>query len=213
MNVKVKICISAVACAALILIPALAMGQAFSWFIDDGVDVGGLAWSDAAYGPYWEWMGTASFAPTCVWADLPNEPAYYWACSDPQSFDYSGYAFWADLYLANNWPGHINPVTVTLGRGLCGDPQTFVTIGQPVGLAVLEYDDTGQDCGFLYRFDFGIFTDLVLNGESLILRIGYTGDPYDAHIYWDSECCPSALHCEAGTAVDTSNWSAVKALY
>ncbi len=54
---------------------------------------------------------------------------------------------------------------------------------------------------------------LLLNGESLVLRIGYTGELYDTHIYWDGLCCPSALHCEEGTAVEENSWSAVKTLY
>ncbi len=213
MNVKAKTRVAAAICAALILIPGLAMGQAFSWYVDDGPDVGGYIWSDTAYGPFWEWMGAAAFGPDCVWTDLPDAPTYYWACSDPQFFDYSGYEFWADIYLGNNWPDHSNPVTVTLGTGVCGDAQTFVAFGQPVTVNVVDYDATGENCGFLYRFDFGIIGDLILNGESLIMRIGYTGEAFDTHIYWDSDCCPTALHCEEGTAADENTWSAVKALY
>ncbi len=212
MNITAKTRVAALVMAAMLLTPALVVGQEFSWYIDNGPD-GDYIWTDTTMAPFWEWMGAPSFAPTCAYTDMPNEPIFYWACSDPIYFDYSGYDFWANLYLGNNWPDHSNPVHVTLGYGVCGDPQSFVAIGPAVTVSVVDYDPTGADCGFLYRFDFGVLGMLILNGESLILKIGYSGEAYDTHIYWDSECCPSALHAEEGTGVDESTWSSVKALY
>ena len=200
--------------AALTILPALACGQAFSWYIDDGPD-GLYTWTDTTLAPFWEWMGPAAFADTvCTWTDLPVQPEVmaYWACTDPQNYDYSGYGFWADLYLSNNYPDHSNPVTVTLGTGICGQEGSFAVVAGPITLSLVDFDPE-LDCGFLYRFDFGVIQSLVLTGESLIIKIEYTGENFDGHVFWDADCCPSALHCEEGTAVRAATFSAVKALY
>lgn len=201
----------------LFLLPTLAGAQAISWFINDGPDSGGYAWTDAAIGPFWEAMAPDAIAPgdvDCRMADLPLLPwaAAYWACTAPLALDLSGFSFWADLYLSNNYEGHSNPVTVTLGTGSCGQEQSFVAIGSPVTLNLVDYDPE-MDCGFLYHFDFGVIETLVLSGQSLILKIEYAGLEGDGHIFWDSECCPSALACEPGTPAAETSFGVVKSLY
>lgn len=201
----------------LFLLPALASAQAISWFVNDGPDGWGYAWGDLAIGPFWEAMAPDAIAPgdiDCRLADLPYLPwsAAYWACTAPLALNLSGFSFWADLYLSNNYEGHSNPVTVTLGTGTCGQEQSFVAIGGPVALNIVDYDPE-MDCGFLYRFDFGIIDPLALSGQSLVLKIEYAGLAGDGHIYWDGECCPSALACEPGTAAAETSFGVVKALY
>lgn len=207
----------AVVCLALTLLmgtASLAGAQAFTWYIDDGPD-GTYIWTDTGIGPFWEPMGAAAFEDTiCTFTDLPvatEVPAYY-ACSPAESFDYSGYGFWADLYLSNNFADHSNPATVTLGTGICGDELSFTAVATPVTLNVVDFDPE-LDCGVAYRFDFGVIQTLVLDGESLVLKIEYSGIDYDAHIFWDAECCPSALACEEGTATEATHFGSVKTLY
>jgi hypothetical protein len=204
------------ACALLIALSVPAAAQDFTWFINDGPD-GAYAWTDLGLGTFWEAMAADAIEPgdvDCRVADLPLPPEVtaYWACTAPLSFDFANYGFWADLYLSNNYEAHSNPVFATLGRGTCGQEQSFTAIAGPVQVD-LTYFDPEMDCGLAYRFDFGVIGSLALTNESLILKIEYAGQPNDGHIYWDGECCPSALACEEGTAAATASFSLVKALY
>jgi len=205
------------ACALLIALAAPAAAQDFTWFINDGPDGGGYAWTDLGLGPFWEAMAADAIEPgdtICTLADLPLPPEVtaYWACTAPLNFDFAGYGFWADLYLSNNYEGHSNPVFATLGTGTCGDDQGFTPLVGPVQVD-LTYYDPEMDCGQAYRFDFGVIGSLVLTNQSLVLKIEYAGQAGDGHIYWDSECCPSALACEEGTAAAPASIGLVKSLY
>lgn len=199
---------------AVMALPAAA--QDFTWTINDGPD-GTYAWTDTGIGPFWEAMATDAIAPgdlDCRIADLPLPPevAAYWACTAPQSFDFSNYSFWADLYLSNNYEDHSNLVFATLGTGACGDDQGFTAIAGPVQVT-LTYFDPELDCGLVHRFDFGVIASLPLAGQSLVLKIEYAGLAGDGHIFWDGECCPSALGCEEGTAAAPASFGLVKSLY
>ncbi len=199
----------------LLALPALASAQAISWFINDGPDTGGFAWSDVAIGPAWEAAAPDAIEPgdlVCRAADLPWAPDIYWACTAPLALSFTHYSFWADLYLSNNFADHSNPVTATLGTGTCGLAQSFVAIAGPITLDLVDFDPE-LDCGLLYHFDFGVVPDFALSGQSLILKIEYAGAEGDGHIFWDGECCPSALACEPGTPAAETSFGLVKSLY
>ena len=208
---------SLLACVLLIALAGPAAAQDFTWFINDGPD-GSYLWTDTGIGPFWEAMAVDAIEPgdvICTYTDLPvvgDGVLAYYACTAPQTHDFSNYSFWADLYLSNNYVDHSNPVTVTLGTGTCGQEPSFVAVGNPVTLDLVDFDPE-LDCGVAYHFDFGVVATLPLNGESLILKIEYAGIAYDGHIFWDSECCPSALGCEEGTAALPTSFSLVKSLY
>jgi hypothetical protein len=212
---------TAIACTlltlTLLVLPGLAFAQAFTWFVNDGPDVTYL-WEDTSIGTFWEAMAVDAIEPgdlTCTYTDLPvvaDGVLAYYACTAPQTYDFSDYSFWADLYLSNNYVDHSNPVTVTLGTGTCGQEGSFIAVAGPITLDLVDFNPE-LDCGIAYHFDLGVVASLPLNGESLILKIEYAGIAYDGHIFWDSECCPSALACEHGTPVETMNFGSVKALY
>ena len=201
----------------ILLIPVTALGQVeeYAWYFNDGPDVM-YTWTDTGIAQFWERMGPDEIEVgdlTCAIADLPiiSDQTSYWACSYPETRDYLDTHFRAEIYFDNNYPDQFYTVTVDLGKGVCGDPGSFVALGLPV--SVIVNTDGNIDCGVLYTFDFGVFDEVSLVDESLIVKITYEGDNYDTHIYWDSECCPSALLGESGTAVRESNFSVIKSLY
>jgi hypothetical protein len=199
--------------AALVIVPP---ALADVWYFNDGVSVGGYLWSDDSIGPFWEWMEPWAIEDgdtACTWTDLPvvGEVSAYYACSGPTDEAFMDCEAWAEIYLANNWPGGSNPTTVTLGVGVCGDEQSFVPLAAPVTVNVTN--QMGPDnCGFKYLFNFGQIS-VSPYGQSFIVKITYSGAAYDGHIYWDGECCPSALYIECMNPVGESSWGTIKALY
>jgi hypothetical protein len=183
--------------------------QDVSWFIDDGPDAGGYRWSDVSMGPLWEHMHAAALEDdACSLADLPYPPPTneYFACTPLLTVDYGGYAFWAELWLANNYPDHSNPVTVELRRGAPMAPGELLA---SANVSVTNYLTPAK-----YTFAFGGFDMLILANQSLVLRIVYTGEAGDAHVYWDSFDCPSALHGElVSVPLELESWGRIKATF
>lgn len=197
----------AVACMA---ISASAFAAELSWYVDDGPDAGGWKWSDITIGPFWEYMTvTVPEDDECSIADLPWPPpdgVAYHACTPLLTDDYSGYDFWAELWLANNYEDSSSPVTVELWRGA---PAALGTRLAQTSITVTSYPDPE-----LYVVTFGAIDPLVLTGESLIVKIIYGGQPGDTHIYWDALSCPTGLFGElVGTPNVPTSWSQIKAVY
>ena len=67
----------------------------------------------------------------------------YYACTAPQTYDFSDYSFWADLYLSNNYADHSNPVTATLGTGVCGQEGSFTTVAGPKDVIEVTLGESG----------------------------------------------------------------------
>ncbi|MFH1689380.1 MAG: hypothetical protein ABIE42_03980 [Candidatus Eisenbacteria bacterium] len=209
----------ALAVALLISLPAACLGQTptASWYINDGPDAV-YWWEDTSIGSFWEWMYSTAIDAgddTCAISDLPSPylPGQsLYAVSYPEINDYSACDFWAELYLDNNYGGYSEPVTVTLGTGTAGVLGSFVAVATPVTVFVTT--SGAIDCGVAYTFNFGTVANCVLNGNSLILKIDNADTGGNTHIYWDSECCPSALHayCPASPVEDNS-WGVIKGLY
>ncbi len=206
--------------AVILIAPFLVMPMTASadvWYFNDGASASGYWWADDTIGPFWEWMSPDAIEPgdtTCTWTDLPvqGEVNAYYACSGPVFATFMDCDAWADIYLANNWPDGSNPTTATLGVGTCGDPQSFVAIATPVTVTVTNQMGPPY-CGQKYTFNFGQIDFLDPAGQSLIVMITYTGVDYDGHIYWDGECCPSALNIECMTPSDEASWGTIKGLY
>jgi hypothetical protein len=68
-------------------------------------------------------------------------------------------------------------------------------------------------CGMPYTFDFGVPASLTLTNQSLIIKIWTTVPPGDVHIFWDADCCPSALYADCTVPVEEKTWGQVKQLY
>ena len=62
-------------------------------------------------------------------------------------------------------------------------------------------------------FDFGTPALLALINNAIIVEITYTGQAGDTHIYWDGQCCPSALYADCTVPVEERTWGNVKQLY
>ncbi len=201
--------------ALTLLIPAASLAQEASWFFNDGPD-GLYMWEDTAIGPFWEYMGPDLLGPQteCSWTDLLTGQYYqpYYACSEEMNTVFVDKHFWAEIYLDDSWNLPSGPVSATLGTGVCGQEGSFAAVAGPVWVNPI-YSGT-WDCGLMYTFDFGVLAELIVANASLIVKIDHpTDDGGTTHIFWDSECCPSALHMAPGTAVRGESWSSVKGLY
>jgi len=201
----------------MLSVPTLLPAQEMTWFINDGPNSTYL-WEDTSLGPFWEWMAPDAIAPedtSCTYTDLPTGDYYQplYAATAAGDVTYTDQHFWAELYLDNAWTGYFETVSVTLGTGIAGAAGTFSPVAGPIALSSII--DTGTwVCGAPYLFDFGVLPSVVLSNSSLILKIDHPVDTGGVtHIFWDSECCPSALHMSDGTATDESNWSRVKTEY
>ena len=159
------------------------------WYFDDA---GVQGWGQTGTAPYWEWMDAGPL-PECTMYDLwdPNHP--YYAASHSITYDYSGYRFYAEIWLANNYAEYVEPVTVELRKGSWGNEGTLIASATAYVTEVLDPDYPGWP----HIFDFGTICDLVLDNESLVLKIIYYATPGNTHIYWNGEYCPSALHALA----------------
>ncbi len=118
--------------------------------------------------------------------------------------DYSGFHFWADIWFANNYAG-ANTITVELRRGAWMNQGTLIASATGTVTNVMP--------GALYTFNFGVIPTLVLNNESLIVKIIYTGMSGDTHIYWDQPNYPSALNADREVPTGAATWGKIKALY
>jgi hypothetical protein len=201
--------------AALLLLPAAGMCQTISnvWYFNDGP--GTSYWwgdSDPQLGPFWEWMGPGYIAPgdtACGIADLLNPPQEYYAASQVEaSHTYAG-NFWAEIYFSNNYPNHNNPAHAAIGYGTPGIPGSFVQVGPTVTANVTNLT---VGCGQMYTFNFGI-QYITLTNQAVIIKIWTSVPPGDVHIYWDAECCPSALYLDSTVAVESESWGAIKQLF
>lgn len=195
--------------------PALAQAYSHVWYINDGPDVT-YWWEDTSIGPLWEWMFETAIEEgdtLCGMADVPDgewATAYY-AATYPHTVTYADCHFWAVLYLENSYAGPGETVYATLGVANTAT-MTFNPVVGPVAQVVANVGPL--DCGVPYTFDFGNVSSISLMGNSLALEISHV-NLYDSytHIFWDSECCPSALYAECPSAVETGSWSTIKALY
>ena len=208
LKILLAMCILAAFCAT-------APAQTHTWYINDGPN-GTYWWEDTGIGPFWEWMTATAIEEgdtLCGIADVPDgvwATAYY-AATLIHTADYSDCRFWAVLYLENSYTGQGEPVYATLG---VANPMTM-TFTPVVGPVAQTVTNTGPlDCGQPYTFDFGFVSPLVLTNASLALEITHI-NLYDSlpHIFWDSECCPSALYAECPSPVEEESWSVIKALY
>lgn len=176
----------------VLLVAALAVpasAATYVWYVDNGTpDTGGYYWSDLALGVHWEYMNPSTLGPACVWEDIeaagyPNSEKY--ACTAQHTADYSGYDFWAELWIENE--NSANIITVELRIGTPGNEGTTVLGSQTFSPVV----GTGAH---LNTVNFGTIPSCVLANQSLVLKIyRIEGDQYDIHIYWDGQDCPTAL--------------------
>lgn len=196
----------AVVAVAVLAMPILGMAAppptVTTWYFDDSGVVG---WGQNGWAnpPQWEWMDAGPLAGTLPYYDLDPQNPYY-ACSSVLTADFSGFRFWADIWFANNYAG-ANTITVELRRGGWLNQGTLIASATGTVTNIMP--------GALYTFDFGVIPTLVLNNESLIVKIIYTGMSGDTHIYWDLSTAPSALNADREVPVDAATWGKIKALY
>ncbi|MCP4089292.1 MAG: hypothetical protein GY746_05825 [Gammaproteobacteria bacterium] len=200
----------------LFLIPTLALGQGMAWYFNDGPSAGGYWWSDSSVGPFWEWMSPDAIGPddiNCTYTDMMTGQYYqpFWATTQLYDSEQWAGVFWAEIYFENSYPGFPELVTVTLGKGIPGLAGSFTPLASPVSV-IVSASGTMQ-CGTLHTFTFGNLS-IALNNEALILKIEQqvnTGGT--THIFWDSDCCASALFGDSVIPTTNSSWGTVKALY
>ncbi len=154
-----------------------------TWYFNDS---GVIGWGQT-YTDKWEWMDYGPL-PDCIWQDLDVDNPYI-ACSPLLSRDYSGFRFYAKIYLANNYENESDLVTAELRRGSWGNEGTLLSSASVYCTTYMLGQPTAG-----YLFDFGMIDDLNLVNESLLVKIIYDGGPGNTHIYWDGEFCASALH-------------------
>ncbi len=196
----------------LLAIPTLSMGQSYEWYINDGQGTV-YWWEDITIGVDWEWMAPDAIEPgdvECTTADLPSGGSYY-AATQPTDWDCTECEFYAIVYFDNNWPDFVEVVTATLGIGDAGLPGTFSPIAPPATANVATSGNI--DCGVAVQFDFGLSPDCLLVNNSLILRISYVDLGGNTHVFWDGECCPSALYANCDTPVENETWGAIKTIF
>jgi hypothetical protein len=168
-----------------------------AWFFDDADPPG---WGSST--PYWEAMGLYNLDGSVQDLD-PFHP--YYACTEPLTANLSNLDLTTEIWFANNYASQ-NPVVIELRRGTWGNEGTVLA------------DDTLMVTNTMptvssYVSDFGFIPGLVLNNESLIVKIIYLGPPGDTHIYWDDPDHPSMLRDGGTNPTEPSTWGRVKALY
>ena len=200
----------------LLCLPVVGTAQIISnvWYINDGPGTV-YAWgdSDPQLGAFWEWMGPGYITTgdtVCAYADVLQPPQEYWAASQVEaSMNYVG-NFWAEIYLSNNYADHNNPVYAAIGYGTPGNPGSFVQVGPTVTANVTDFT---VGCGALYLFDFGGPHVIGLTNQAVLFKIWTDVPPGDVHVYWNGECCPSALYLGSTNAVESESWGAIKQMY
>jgi len=211
-----KVLVFSLFAAFLSLLAAPSISVAQTWYFNDGMSTNGYWWSDDSIGPFWEWMGPDAIEPgdvDCTYTDMMTDDYYqpFWASTQIYEQEDTATHFWAEIDFDNNHPGFQELVTVTLGKGLPGNPASFIPLAAPVNGTI---STSGIfDCGTKYIFDFGMVS-FALNGEALILKIEELNDSGgNTHIFWDGECCPSALYASGAVPDDETSWGGLKALY
>jgi hypothetical protein len=155
-----------------------------TWYIHD---VGIRGWGPD-YVLDWETMDALAPTGSRTMQDLDSSSPYF-AASCPTTRTFTDTPFYAQLWLANNYSAHSNPITVELWKGLWGAPTTLVASASDVITT-----DIVTGYAQPYLFYFGVIPSLSLNNESLVLKIIYHGAMGDGHIYWNGTDGPSALH-------------------
>ncbi len=200
---------------ALTFLPTAGPAQTITnaWFINDGP--GTVYWwgdADPQLGAYWEWMGPGYITAgdtVCAQADVLQPVQEYYATSLVEaSMTYAG-NFWAVLYLSNNYENHNNPVYAAVGYGTPGNVASFVQVTPTVTVNVTNMT---VGCGMAYNFDFGGPHFVNLTNQSIIIKIWTDVPPGDVHIFWDAECCPSALYLDSTVGVESASWGVIKRL-
>jgi hypothetical protein len=202
------ICLAAcVLIFGLLVSPALSDANPFPtsyvWYCDDS---GAVGWGQTgwAFPPQWEWMDAGPLNGTLPYYDLDPVNPYY-ACTGPLTADYSGYQFFAEIWLANNYVASANKVTAELRIGGWYNQGTFVAAASDTVVNPMP--------GQKYTFDFGTIPVMVLTNQALVVKIIYFGPAGDTHIYWDLTNYPSALRAEETIAVEEATWGAIKSLF
>lgn len=199
---------------AMLAIPAAAAAQT-TWYIDDGTPP--YLWEDSVLGPDWEWMAPDAIAPgdtACSYSILFSNDFFrpFYAATQAMDTEFVDKHFWAEIYLCNEYYDFSESVTVTLGMGVAGNPGSFTQVASPVTVTGIDYVDPVWLCGQMYLFDFGVLPSVMLSDSSLILKIEQPVDTGGrTHIWWDGECCPSALHMSEPTGARSVSWSDLKA--
>jgi hypothetical protein len=202
--------------AVLLCLPAAGSGQIITntWYFNDGPGTV-YQWGDAdpQLGPYWEWMGPGYLLPdetSCAYADVLQPPQEYYAASQVEASNTYAGNFWAEIYLSNNYAQRNNPVHAAIGYGTPGNPASFVQVGPTVTQNVTNLS---VGCGQMYTFNFGGPLYINLANQSVIIKIWTTIPPGDVHIYWDAQCCPSALYLDSTVPVEAESWGAIKQVF
>ncbi len=202
--------------AVILCLPVVGNAQIIAnvWYFNDGP--GTLyQWgdSDPQLGVFWEWMGpgyNTSGDTVCAYGDVLQPPQEFWAASQVEaSMNYVG-NFWAQIYLSNNYAGHNNPVYAAVGYGTPGNPASFVQVGPTMTANVTNLT---VGCGALYYFNFGGPHQINLTNQSVLLKIWTDVPSGDVHVYWDGDCCPSALYLGSTNATETESWGAIKQMF
>jgi hypothetical protein len=173
---------------AVALIWSLTASVAWSqntWYFDDSPPAG---WGNGTPPiPFWEPM---DFGPLegCVFQDLANDSPRY-GCTALMNADFSGYHFYADIWLAYNTSYYPDSVWAELRTGTWGSPDPGPPLGRDSVLVTHTMGSPGK-----YTFDFGTIPTLVLSNKSLIVVVIYPRPAGNIHIYWNGPDCPSALH-------------------
>jgi len=200
----------------LLTIPTIAFGQGVAWYFNDGPSAGGYWWSDDTIGPFWEWMSPDAIGIDdidCTYTDMMTDQYYqpFWTTTELYESEQWTGVFWAEIFFENSYNGFMENVTVTLGKGIPGIAASFTPLAPPVSVNVSA---TGMMwCGTKHVFMFGSLA-IALNNEALILKIEQQVDTGGTtHIFWDSECCASALFGDSVIPTTNSSWGTVKTLY
>ena len=191
-------------CLALYNDPDAGEGEIVAWLVsanhspyavtDWNFDDTGVTGWGQSYDPpdSWEPMNAGPLEEDCIFQDLMTEVFPFYAASSPIDIDYSGYRFYAQIWLGNNYAGASEEVTVELRRGAWGDEGELVASDTVYVTNLMEGNPLQ---GKPYLFDFGTIDDLDLDGESLVLKIMHWPDMGgNTHIWWHGEYCSSGLH-------------------
>lgn len=169
--------------------------------------------NDPQLGQFWEWMSPSITPPSdslCAAADVLQPPQEYYATTQVFAHDVFWCHFQAVLYLSNNYPDHNNPVHAAMGYGTPGNAASFVQVSATVTVNVTNYT---MGCGMPYVFDFALVPSFSVNNQSVMVKFWTTVAPGDVHVYWNGECCPSALYADCTVPADQDTWGKIKELY
>jgi hypothetical protein len=185
---------------AIVAIAPVAAGAnpLWAWWFQDGPPTG--VWGTST--PYWEWALSSETGTAEASQDLdPDHPFY--ACTEITTGDYSSWALHIQVGLANNY-GSRNRVVVELRKGSWGSEGTLMAEDTVTVTARMPE-------AYPYVSNFRPIPGLVLDNESLIVKIIYLGPAGDTRIFWGYG--DSSLYGGWVSAVQNSTWGRIKALY